>query len=92
MLKLTHASTTTTSITNIDSSYEFVAVKFTIPIKNSSGAGADFYVKLIKNTYQKYSGLFFVEETDSNVDHLYEITVYYNGASSKLTLRCATVY
>lgn len=67
------------TMTELDSNYEFVDIKLSINSNN-------VIVKLTKNTTNKYSGLFFIEESTN----LYEIIIYYNG--SDLILRCATVY
>lgn len=65
-------------MTGLSSDYEFVNIKLSINSNNQ-------FVKLSKNTTDKYSGLFFIEESTN----LYEITVYYNGTN--IILRCATV-
>lgn len=66
------------TMTGLDSTYEFVNIKMSINSNNE-------YVKLNKNTTNKYSGLFFIEESTN----VFEITVYYNGTN--MILRCATV-
>lgn len=79
-LKSTHTVTIASpTMTGLDSSYEFVNIKLSINSINQ-------FVKLAKNTTNKYSGLFFIEESTN----LYEITVYYNGTN--IILRCATVF
>ena len=79
-LKSEHSATISSpTMTGLDSSYEFVSIKLSINSNNE-------IVKLTKNTTNKYSGLFFIEESTN----LYEIAVYYNGSS--LILRCANVY
>lgn len=79
-LKTNHYATISSpTMTGLDSSYEFVNIKLSINSNNE-------YVKLGKNTTNKYSGLFFIEESTN----LYEITAYYNGTN--IILRCATVY
>lgn len=78
-LKSTHTATIANpTMTGLDSSYEFVNIKLSINSINQ-------FVKLAKNTTNKYSGLFFIEESTN----LYEITAYYNGTN--IILRCATV-
>lgn len=78
-LKSNHYATISSpTMTGLDSSYEFVNIKLSINSTNQ-------YVKLAKNTTNKYSGLFFIEESTN----LYEITAYYNGTN--IILRCATV-
>ena len=67
------------TMTGLDSTYEFVNIKLSINSNNQ-------YVKLNKNTTNKYSGMFYIEESTN----LYEIAVYYNGTN--IILRCATVY
>lgn len=79
-LKLNHYHTITTpTMTGLDGAYDFVDIKLSINSVNQ-------IVKLVKNTTNKYSGLFFIEESTN----LYEIAVYYNGTN--IILRCATVY
>ena len=79
-LKSNHYATISSpTMTGLDSTYEFVNIKLSINSTNQ-------YVKLGKNTTNKYSGLFFIEESTN----LYEITAYYNGTN--IILRCATVY
>lgn len=78
-LKSNHYATISSpTMTGLDSTYEFVNIKLSINSNNE-------YVKLGKNTTNKYSGLFFIEESTN----LYEITAYYNGTN--IILRCATV-
>jgi len=78
-LKTSHYATIANpSLSGLDASKPFVDIKLSI---NS----IDQYVKLTKNTTNKYSGLFFIEESNST----YELTVYYNGTDIKL--RCAQV-
>lgn len=79
-LKSNHYATISSpTMTGLDSTYEFVSIKLSISNINQ-------FVKLNKNTTNKYSGLFFIEESSS----LYEISVYYNGTN--IILRCAQVY
>ena len=79
-LKTNHYATITSpTMTGLSSSYDFVDIKLSINSNNQ-------IIKLVKNTTNKYSGLFFIEEST----HLYEITAYYNGTN--IILRCATVY
>lgn len=59
-----------TTISGIDTSYDFTRVKFSI---NS----IDYQVLLKKNEQNRYVGIFDIEEND----YLYEIGVYYNGTN-----------
>ena len=72
-------------LTGLNIAKEFVNIKGTI---NSITQ----YVKLNRNVVNIYSGLFYIAETVSNVDHLYELAVYYSNLTHTLTLRCATIY
>ena len=76
----THTATIASPVfTGLSNAYEFVTIKASI---NS----VYYNIKLTRNATNKYSGLFFIEDSS----HLYEVTVYYNGTS--VYLRCATVY
>lgn len=76
----THTATVASPVfTGLSNAYEFVTIKASINSTN-------YNIKLSRNDTNKYSGLFFIEDSS----HLYELTVYYNGTS--VYLRCATVY
>lgn len=76
----THTATVASPVfTGLSNAYEFVTIKASINSVN-------YNIKLTRNATNKYSGLFFIEDSS----HLYEVTVYYNGTS--VYLRCATVY
>lgn len=76
----THTATVASPVfTGLSNLYEFVTIKASINSVN-------YNIKLTRNATNKYSGLFFIEDSS----HLYEVTLYYNGTS--VYLRCATVY
>ena len=76
----THTATVASPVfTGLSNAYEFVTIKASINSTN-------YNVKLCRNDTNKYSGLFFIEDSS----HLYELTLYYNGTN--VYLRCATVY
>lgn len=77
-LKESHSHIVSSAIAGLDASKEFVRGKLTIN-------NIDNYVLLVKNTNNRYSGTFFIEESES----IYELTLYYNGA--KIVIRCAQV-
>ena len=72
-------------MTSFNPTKEFINIAASI---NSNS----YTMKINKNAASKYAGLFFIAETVSNVEHLYEIAIFADTASNTVSLRCATVY
>lgn len=77
------------TISGVDSTKEFLKVKFSF---NS----LEEFAKLSRNNVNKYSGLFFVEETiegtTADVTSFYEIHVHYDGARFVFTCNKLSEY
>lgn len=83
-LKTSHyAIISNPTMTGLSNDYEFVNIKLNINNINQ-------FVKLVKNTTNKYSGLFFIEEIIGEIENLYEINISYNGID--IILKCDSVY